>query len=109
MVSGPGERYADLVLRLVLILLATFWAWETLRFAMESYLSRWFALSRPVHPLLVASLPLWVLWPDWVAALAVAGATGLLVAVVDRVFSAARTSPVVVPRPRRQGGLPPLP
>lgn len=97
------------MLRLVLTLFATFWAWETLRFAAEQYLSSAFSATRALHPLVVAALPLYVLWPDWVAALGVAGATGLLVALVDR-FLAGLPEPVVIPRQRSSNlGLPPLP
>lgn len=94
---------------LVLLLFATFWAWETLRFALEAWAPRFFALSRPIHPLVVASLPLYVLWPRWVPALAVAGVCGLLVAFVDRVMAGTNVTPVTLPRRRSSGGLPPLP
>lgn len=93
--------------QLVLTVLATFFLWESLRFVLETYASRVFTLTRPVHPLFVVALPLYVLWPDWLAALAAAGATGLVVATVDKVFGAP-VAPVVIPRPNR-GGLPPLP
>ncbi len=96
------------MLELVLVLLATFWAWETLRYAVESVAPRLVAMTRPLHGIIAAVLPLCVLWPDWVAALAVAGATGLLVAWTDRVFTPTPVAPISIPR-RRQGGLPPLP
>lgn len=97
------------MLRLLLILLATFWAWETLRFVLETYAGRVFSLTRPVHPLVVAALPLYVLWPDWVAALGVAGATGLLVVWTERLFVSEPVQQVQVPRRRQPGSLPPLP
>jgi hypothetical protein len=97
------------VIELVLLLFATFWAWETLRAIVETLAPRVFALSRPVHPIVAALLPLYVLWPDWVPALAVAGICGLLVAVVDRVMTGPAVAPVPIPRRRSSGGLPPLP
>lgn len=109
MVFGPDEQYAA-QMRLILALFATFWAWETLRFTLERYAGAAFTATRPLHPLVVASLPLYILWPDWVAALGVAGATGLLVAVVDRALVVEATPQLPVSRRRRtQGGLPPLP
>ena len=96
------------MLDLVLILLATFWAWETLRYAVESVAPRVVAATRPLHGVIAAALPLYVLWPNWVAALAVAGATGLLVAWTDRAFGNSAPTPISIPR-RDRGGLPPLP
>lgn len=97
-------------MELVLIVLATFWCWETARYALERYLPSAFAATRALHPVVVALLPLGLLWPEWVTALALAGATGLLVALVDRFVAGGSSSPapVVLPR-RRTGGLPPLP
>lgn len=105
--STSRDGYAAFM-NLVLVLLATFWAWETVRFGLETYASHLFSNTRVVHPLLVAALPLYILWPDWVSALGVAGAVGLLVAVVDRVFMAEPVHQLPIPR-RRTGGLPPLP
>jgi membrane protein implicated in regulation of membrane protease activity len=93
---------------LVLLVLATFFVWETARFAAETYAPGHFATTRVVHPLLVAALPLAVLWPEWVTALGVAGASGLLVAVVDR-FVAPSAPPAILPRGTTRHGLPPLP
>lgn len=94
---------------IVLLVFATFWVWATFRALMENYLPQVFSLLRPVHPLVAAVLPLYVLWPHWVSALAVAGIVGLLVAAVDRVFSPTPVQQVPVPRRRTPGGLPPLP
>lgn len=96
-------------MELLLALFATFWAWESLRYAVESFAPRVFAGTRVLHPLAVAALPLYILWPNWVAALAVAGAVGLLVAVVDKTFMAPPPQQLQVPRRRSQQGLPPLP
>jgi membrane protein implicated in regulation of membrane protease activity len=96
-------------MELVLITLATFWVWETFRAVMEAYLPRVFTLARPVHPILAAALPLFLLWPNWVAALAVAGVVGLLVAAVDRVFGSTPVETFQRPQRRRSGGLPTLP
>lgn len=89
------------------VLLATFWAWATVRYIAEPLVPRGFAVTRPAHPLVVAALPLYLYWPDWVLALAVAGGVGLLTAVVDR-FLIPPSAPTVLPR-RRRGGLPSLP
>lgn len=97
------------MLRLVLLVLATFFVWETLRYIAERYISGIFTTTRPLHPFLVAGLPFYVLWPDWVAALGVAGAVGLLVGVADKWLSPVSTVPQYVPRTQRAGGLPPLP
>lgn len=98
-----------MVTSLVLLLLATFWIWETVRYALERYASSIFDATRALHPLLVAAVPLGVLWPDWVSALAVAGGAGLLVAVVDR-WIGGSSQPMIVPRGRsRSRGLPSLP
>jgi hypothetical protein len=94
---------------LFLLVFATFWVWETFRALMERFADPVFVLLRPVHPLLAAVLPLYVLWPQWVAALAVAGVVGLLVAAVDRLFGSTPVQQVQVPRRRTSGGLPPLP
>jgi hypothetical protein len=98
-------------MRLVLVLLATFWAWETLRYILERYAGPVFSATRPLHPFVVAALPLYILWPDWVAALAVAGAAGLLVAVVDRALVGEPAQQLQIPRRRglRGDGLPPMP
>lgn len=98
------------MLELVLLVLATFFVWESLRYAAEQYASSVFTATRAVHPILVAALPLYVLWPDWVWALGVAGAVGLLVGIADKWLSPAPTpAPMYVPRGRSSGGLPPLP
>lgn len=94
---------------LVLLGLATFYLWETIRFAVERYAPAVFNATRVVHPLVVASFPLAVLWPDWIAGLAVSGGVGLLVAIVDRWLGSAPARPVVIPRRRSRGGLPDLP
>jgi membrane protein implicated in regulation of membrane protease activity len=94
---------------LILIILATFWVWETFRAVMERFLPSVFALARPAHPILAAALPLYLLWPEWVSALAVAAVVGLMVVTVDRLFN---TTPIeAYQRPRRSmtGGLPRLP
>lgn len=96
------------MLRLVLLIFATFWAWETLRFILQSYVSTLFDLTRSLHPFLVAALPLWVLWPDWISALAVAGATGILHLLVERFLIPMSAAPMSFGR-RRPRGLPPLP
>lgn len=96
-------------MELVLVTLATFWVWETARAVVERFAPAVFSLTRPVHPILAALLPLYVLWPHWVAALAVAGVVGLLVAAVDRVFTPTPMEQLQVPRRRSTGGLPPLP
>lgn len=96
-------------MNVVLLGLATFYLWETVRYPFERFAPRVFDRTRVVHPLLVAFLPIVYLWPDWVAGLGVAGAVGLLVAVVDRVFGGSRPAPVVLPRRRSRGGLPDLP
>lgn len=90
---------------LVLLVFATFFLWETLRLPLERYAEWIFDLSRPVHPLVVAVLPLVVLWPEWITALAVGGVVGLLVAAVDR-FLGTPPQPVALTRRR---GLPPFP
>jgi hypothetical protein len=91
------------------LVLTSFWLWATVRYPFERYASRIFDLTRPVHPLAVAVLPLVYLWPDWIKALAVAGVTGLLIAFTDRVFDTSVPTPVQLPRRRNVGGLPPLP
>jgi hypothetical protein len=94
----------------VLLTLALFWAWVSLRFALEGLLpSQVYDLSRFVHPLIVFAIA-WVCYPHVIPAAAASGATGLLVAVCDRFFGtgAATATPVTIPR-RRRGGLPPLP
>lgn len=96
------------MLDLIPLLLATFWVWETVRYAAERYAETVFDATRAVHPLLVAALPLVVLWPDWVDALAVAAGVGLLHLFVQRALGLASPPQVVMQRPRR-GGLPPLP
>jgi hypothetical protein len=92
-----------------LVVLATFWVWESFRALMERFLPEVFALARPVHPILAAALPLYLLWPDWVAALAVAGVVGLLVAAADRIFGSTPVQELPVPRRRSSGRLPRLP
>jgi hypothetical protein len=94
------------VLELILLVLSTFWLWETIRYTAERFIPAVFDATRPVHPLVVAAWPVAVLWPDAVSALGVAGATGLLVAATDRWFAG---PPVVIPRRRSRGGLPNLP
>lgn len=94
---------------LFLVVLATFWVWETVRAIVERFAPAVFSLTRPVHPILAALLPLYVLWPNWVAALAVAGIVGLLVATVDRLFGSTPMQQVQIPRRRTAKGLPPLP
>jgi hypothetical protein len=96
------------VLRIILLVLATFWAWETVRYPVERYAGQLFSYSRPLHPLIVAAFPLYVLWPDWVAGLGVAGATGLAVGLVDRYLGSGGPA-VPVQLPRRRNSLPPLP
>jgi hypothetical protein len=96
-------------MELVLVTLATFWVWETFRAVMEAYLSRVFAQTRPVHPFLAAALPLFLLWPNWVAALAVAGVVGLMVTAVDRWLVGTPVETFQRPQRRRNGGLPTLP
>jgi hypothetical protein len=98
-----------MVRHLVLLVLATFFVWQTIRFAAEALASRVFTATRPAHPLLVVSLPLYVLWPHWIAALGVAGATALLVALSDRLFNSSPAVPIPLPRTRTRGSLPPLP
>jgi hypothetical protein len=90
------------------LVLATFWAWETLRFAMERWASWVFISTRPLHPLLVAGFTVYFSWPDVLFGLAAAGAVGILVGLVDRFLSSPSAPAMVVPR-RRGGGLPPLP
>jgi hypothetical protein len=97
------------VTNLVLLVFATFFVWETLRYALENFASGVFSATRVLHPLLVAALPLYVLWPDWVSALGVAGLTGVVVALADRLFSTPAATPLPIPRRRSTGGLPPLP
>lgn len=94
---------------IILVILATFWVWETFRALMESFLPLVFAVTRPVHPLFAAALPLYLLWPEWVSALAVAGAVGIMVAAVDRVFNTPHIETYQRPRRSRERGLPTLP
>lgn len=109
---SPSSRPSHLTdrrdMELLLVLLANFWAWETVRYAMEDLVPNVFRVTRFLHPFAVAVLPLLVLWPSWIPALAVAGATGLLVALVDKHMGVGQATPIQVPR-RNQGGLPPLP
>lgn len=96
-------------MELVLITLATFWVWETFRTLMERFLPLVFEALRPVHPILAAALPLYLLWPEWVSALAVAALVALLVATFERVFDTTSVQQVPIPRRRSTGGLPSLP
>lgn len=94
---------------LVLLTLATFFLWSSIRYPAERYVGSYFDTTRVLHPLVVAALPLVVLWPEWVPALAVAGLVGLLVGVTDKYFGG--PSPTATPFQvnRRRSGLPPLP
>lgn len=94
---------------LILIILATFWVWETFRALMERFLPDVFTMARPVHPILAAALPLYLLWPNWVAALAVAAVVGLMVAVVDRAMNTTPIEAYQRPRKSAGSGLPRLP
>lgn len=96
-------------MELLLVIFATFWVWETFRALMEAFLPAAFAQARPVHPLLAAALPLYLLWPAWVSALAVAGVVGLMVAAVDRIFNTTPVEAYQRPRPSQNRGLPSLP
>lgn len=97
-----------MLLHLILTMLATFWAWMTIRYAVEAFLPRVFELTRVVHPLIVAAFPLMWLWPDVVSALGVAGATGILIVIVERSIGGGG-APVQMSRTQRRGGLPALP
>jgi hypothetical protein len=90
------------------LVLATFWAWETLRYAMERWASWLFQTTRPIHPLVVAGFTVFFTYPDVLLGLAAAGTVGLLIGTVDRVLSGPQV-PIPVPRRSRGGGLPPLP
>lgn len=93
--------------------LATFWAWETVRFIWEQYAPGSYSVARPIQPLVVAAIA--------VAAgnhydrsgillgLAVAGFVGILHVVVQWIASRSPTNPVAVPLRRPRAGLPPLP
>ena len=94
---------------LVLVLLATFWMWETFRYLLERYAANIFAATRPIHPFLVAFVPGYLLWPRWVAALGVAGAVGILVGLVDRYLAPPPVPNYVPVRRSLRDGLPPLP
>lgn len=108
LVFSQTDRYSA-HMELVTVTMATFWVWETVRAVVERFAPSVFSVTRPIHPVLAALLPLYVLWPHWVAALAVAGVVGLLVATVDRLFSSTPVQQVHLPRGRMQKGLPPLP
>ena len=96
------------MLHLIVVALATFWAWETVRFALSEYAPGVLASTGAAHPLVVAALPLYLLWPDWVSALAVAGLVGLIHLTASRYMP--DPTPVYPQRqPGRRGGLPPLP
>ncbi len=98
------------MLDLVVLMVAVFWAWETLRYALQTYLPNLFSLSRPVHPLIVLALPLWLLWPDWVPAMAVAGAVAILHVVMERLGQeTSGGTPIQLRRRQQRGGLPDLP
>ncbi len=97
-----------MISQLVLLTLATFWLWETVRYAAESFIPQIFSATRPLHPLVVAAAPLLVLWPEWVQALAVAAAVGILHLAVEKYLAPDTATPIQLPR-RRGGGLPPLP
>lgn len=89
------------------VLLATFWAWETVRYIADTYAPNVFAATRPAHPLAVAAFPVVVFWPDWITGLAVAAGVGILHLLVERFL--VKDYPVPVQLPRNRGGLPPLP
>lgn len=94
---------------LLTLTLATFFVWSSIRYPAERYVRAYFDASRVVHPVVVAALPLVVLWPEWVSALAVAGLVGLLVAATDRYLATDAIQPISIPNRRRRGVLPPLP
>lgn len=94
---------------LILVIFATFWAWETFRALLERFAPVIFTLSRPVHPVLAAVLPLVVLWPHWIPALAVAGVVCLMVAGVDKVFNSTPVTAFQSQKRPEFGGLPRLP
>lgn len=94
---------------LVLLTLATFWAWETFRFLLLEYQTKWYGYTRALHPFLVLSFPLFMLWPDYVSAMAVAGTVGLIHQIVSRFLVIDGTPSTVVPRGRRSVNLPRLP
>lgn len=94
------------MLHLVLLTLATFWIWETVRYPLQAFIPGLFNATRALHPLLVATVPVVLLWPDWVSALAVAAVVGMLCVLVDQHLGT--PEPIVLSRPRSRG-LPPLP
>jgi hypothetical protein len=97
------------VFNFVLFVLATFWVWETVRYAFESFLPVWFGATRFAHPLLVAAMALAMVYPGYVYAMAIAGSVGLLHLVAERLGGAASALPVMVSRARSRNALPPLP
>lgn len=97
------------MLHTVYVALAAFFAWQTLRYAATEYAYQAFAATRVLHPLVVAALPLAVLWPDWIRALAVAGIVGFLVAGVERLSGAAEPVQQYVPQRTARRTLPSLP
>lgn len=94
---------------LVVIGLATFWAWSTLRYVLEILFPTLFLTTRILHPFVVAAGPLWLLWSDWISALAVAGAVGIALTLFDRLLLEPSGPPVAVQQRRTPGSLPPLP
>lgn len=96
-------------MNLVLIGLATVWAWMTLRYLLEIFAPLLFQWTRPLHPIIIAAGPLWLVWPDWLSGLAVAGAVGIFLTIFDRFVIEPSGPPVAVQQRRTPGSLPPLP
>lgn len=94
---------------LVLLTLATFWAWMTFRFILREFKPVWYGKTRAVHPFLVLAFPLVILWPDYIAAMAVTAVVGVLQQTTSAIFEGSGEQPVIVPRRAPSRGLPPLP
>lgn len=88
--------------------LATFWAWETLRYSAQAFIPKVFEVTRPLHPFIVLALPLYVLWPRWVDAAAVAALVGLLHQFAEARY-AAQPASFGSPGARRRSRLPKIP
>lgn len=104
--SGPTEGNLPPVF--VLVTLAAFWAWEFALVLLKTFVpSTWIGLVSLCYPAIALILPLVVLWPNWLAATAVASMVGILHLLVEKIGDI-EVSPIQFRRNRRTG-LPPLP
>lgn len=89
---------------IVLVTLASFWIWETFRYAAQTLVitATVFDATRFLHPFLVLAFPLWYFWPDFVTAAAVSAMVGLLHQGVER-YTVSATPATFEPRSRRRG------